>query len=168
MLSGSPVNTNKIYAVFNIKTRQLICLIDEENKQYFPEERFLIKCLEIVGDVFELSKFHYVGDYDSGDFLDLASSKTAVVYEREIDRKYELIFDRKYPSIKEVVLAILDGSEKLTEIREFYKKIQKLKAKNKEHISNSSNHIYVSLEQEMARQNLSFSTEPLESRVDLD
>ncbi len=137
-----------IYTLFNPKTKKFIGYTDDISN--YPENT-LFKVYEIEHDEFNLERFHYEGDYENGRLIDLIKENKSIVYEKDIDDKYEKIFFRKY-SILDIVLGIVD--DKLDEIKSFRKLLMDKKEREKFNSMNDPSFKYVSLEEQEKERNI--------------
>jgi hypothetical protein len=145
--------------VFNKNTKALVTISDD--RSLFQHGNFLIKefklsDLGLENSEFNLARFRWEGDYETGKLIDLFKEKQAVVSEDEIDKKYYGIFFRKYP-FEEVVFNVIkkigsvDGfsvGEEFDKMRGFLISILNKKEKEKAFYKNSKNHIFETKEQE--------------------
>lgn len=142
---------HKIYALFNKKTRQLTCFtFDLSSFPHILLDSMLIREytfseLGINDNEINLTRFKWIGDYDTGRLVDIVTEKKAVVTEREIDEKYSTMFWSKY-SLQEVVFELLLNSTMSSEtgkaMQAFLEKVQNKKHKDKEFFKSSPIHIW--------------------------
>ena len=140
-----------LYSLFNNQTRKFVCFTFDINS--FPEtvrKNMLIKEhsfkeLGINDEEINISRFRWIGDYDSGKLSDIVLEKKAVVTESEIDEKYDAMFFNKFDLktvFYELVLNADMKSEKGKQIQNYLSKILKKKSEDIEFFKNSDLHIW--------------------------
>lgn len=144
-------NSYKIFALFNKTTRQLSCFTFDLSG--FPStildnmlvREYTFEELGITDNEINLTRFKWIGDYDSGRLVDIVAEKKAVVTEREIDEKYSTMFWARY-SVQDVIFELLMNASMSREIgkdmQQFLGKILDKKDKDKEFFKNSPLHIW--------------------------
>lgn len=124
-----------------------------------PTANFLVKEVDTeelgipVDEKFNLARYQWHGDYDSGKIVDLFAEKKAIVTEQEINQKYYEIFFRKF-RIEDIIFALL--SDDYSVQKEFLLKLMDKKKKEIDFYSFSANHIYESLADQEKRINQTF------------
>lgn len=165
----------KIYIAFNKETRKVTCLAGDMETFKFMKDP-LIKEIEIEDNVFNIARFRWEGDYDTGQLIDLFKEKRAIVTEKEVDEKYYGLFFRKY-TIEEILFNLIkysdfrktlevvdDGRECYTRNNEagymqrFLDVLMKKKEKEIEMYKSSPNHIYETRNDQAERIKDSFKT----------
>lgn len=152
-------NSPSVYFIFNRDTKALVTV--SADAEIFTNGNFLIKKIKLSdhdldGGEFNLARFRWEGDYDTGKLIDLFKEKKAVVTEEEIDRKYYSIFFRKY-SVEDTLFNIIirtdsaggaNASQNFHDMRIFLINILDKKQKEIEFYKNSPNHIYESRDEQ--------------------
>jgi hypothetical protein len=146
-----------IYIYFNNQTRKPAFLSAEPIN---GSALSLVREIEIEGTEFNLARYRWEGDYDTGRLVDLFLEKKSIVTEDEIDKKYYGMFFRKYP-LEEVLFNIIQHVEfrELTPGWEMQVFLQRLLSKKDSEIKtyqNSPNHVYETKEDMKKREAESF------------
>ena len=85
-----------LYAIFNKFTKKFVCF--SIGKESLPENgSVLFKKIDIVGTI-NLAAYEWIGDYDTGHFVDKAT-QTYKVSELDIQKQMYDIFFRKYEPV---------------------------------------------------------------------
>jgi hypothetical protein len=129
--------------------------MSDEDLQRFPTEHFWIKTFEVDDQTINLARWRYDGDYESGQLIDLISTKKAVVSEEAVDQKYREIFFRKY-DLETLLFSLLDDDQALQEIRDFRSKLLTKKQKEIDMYRTSDYYIYETVEDQKNRENQTF------------
>lgn len=150
----------KLYVLFNAKTRQLtsftfdIDVFPEQIRKNFLIREYSFKELGIEDEQINLSRFKWIGDFDTGRLVDIVLEKKAIVTEKELDEKYDSLFFAKY-SAQEALFTLIMGAEMKTEegqaMQRFLTKLMARKAADVEYFKNSPIHIWETREDEIAR-----------------
>lgn len=139
----------KVYLLFNKYTNKFICFTSDVD--LMPKDNFLIKEvtldeLGVEGEEFNLARFVYEGDYETGRIVDMFAEKKAKVTEEEVNKKYLGILFRKYPIDKLLyMVSLIAAGLESPDIEDFKKFVQVINAKKAKEIDfyeKSPNHIY--------------------------
>jgi hypothetical protein len=155
-----------LYVLFNKNTKKVVSFTFDID--VFPEQirnNFLIKTfnfsdLAIKDNTINLARFKWVGDYDDGKLVDVFDENITVVSEKDLDKKYKFLFNKKYnidEILHELILNADMKTEKGKDIQNFLTKTINKKEKEKEFYKNSKSHIFESSEQIEDRQKKAFS-----------
>lgn len=152
-------NIVKIYLLFNKNNHSLVSATD--NITNFPRNTFLVKeidtdTLEPGMKTFNLARYRWEGDYETGKLVDLFAEKKSVVLEQEIDEKYYNLFFRKYNLEHVLFRLIQDCLSPEFEERRFLMKLLEKKQKEIEFYKGSENHIYETVQEQEERVAKSF------------
>lgn len=149
----------KVYLLFNKYTKKFISFLTDVD--LLPKENFLIKEytleeLGITGGSFNLARFRWEGDWETGHLIDMFAEKKAIVTEEEVDLKYNGILFRKY-NLEKLLFLILDKLTKLPEdsadsedwktFSLFFKRLMQKKNWEIKYFKESENHFFDSKEQ---------------------
>jgi hypothetical protein len=98
-----------VYLLFNKKNQQFMSYC--ESLDNIPIDNFLVKeiSLESLGikdGVFNLARYRWEGDFETGSLVDLFAENKSVVILDDVDKKYNQLFFRKYP-LEQCVFEIL-------------------------------------------------------------
>ncbi len=134
----------KIYILFNKKTQKLISYTTDIS--LIPKDIFLIKEIllsdyDIKDNEFNLARYRWEGDFDSGKIVDFVSERKAIVSEEDVDRKYYELFFRKY-SLETVLLELVRSMDSSHPMSGFLRALDAKKRKEIEFFQSSPNHIY--------------------------
>jgi hypothetical protein len=141
----------KLYTFFNKKTRAFICftfditMFPENVKQNLLIKEFSFKELGIPDEEINITRYRWIGDYDTGRLADIVLEKKAVVTEREINEKYDSLFFDKFDFktlFYELVLNADMKTEKGKYMQSYLQKILKKKESDIEFFKNSDLHIW--------------------------
>jgi len=157
----------KIYALFNNKTRQLTCFTTDISQ--FPESirktllirEFKLKDLGFDDNEIVLSRFKWIGDYDTGRLADIINENKSVVTEKEIDQKFHTMFWARYNSTEVLYEILLNSDMKTDKGREMKGFLEKVLTKKKTDIDfykNSPLHIWETNEDIRVREKNAFKS----------
>lgn len=141
----------KLYSLFNTRTRQFVCFtFDIET---FPEavrntlliKEHSFKELGLNDEEINITRFRWIGDYDSGKLVDIVLEKKAIVTEAEINEKYDSMFFEKF-ELKNIVYELVLNADMKTEegkkMQTYLSKLLKKKNDDIEFFKNSDLHIW--------------------------
>jgi hypothetical protein len=152
----------KIFLLFNKNNQTLVSATD--NITNFPTNIFLIKeidteTLESNMERFNLARYRWEGDFETGKLIDLFKERKTIVTEQEIDEKYYGLFFRKY-NIEHALFHIINNTPFHTEdgkqMQTFLTKLLSRKVAEIEFYKGSENHIYESIKDQEERITKSF------------
>lgn len=141
----------KLYVFFNKKTRAFICftfditMFPESVKENLLIKEFSFKELGIPDEEINITRYRWIGNYDSGRLADIVLEKKAVVTESEINEKYDALFFDKFDFktiFYELVLNADMKTEKGKYMQNYLQKILKKKESDVEFFKNSDLHIW--------------------------
>jgi hypothetical protein len=141
-----------VYVVFNRITLEPILYTDDVSG--LPPST-LWKPFEIEGDEFNIERYKYIGWYEDGDLIDLIKAKKSIVYEKDVDEKYENMFYRKY-SDRNVLMALLEDDAELELMRNFRAKIRNKKSKEIDMYRTEDSYIFVTREEQNKQEQETF------------
>jgi len=149
----------KIYLLFNKNNQTLVSATDSIAN--FPRNTFLVKeidtdTLEPGMKSFNLARYRWEGDYETGKLVDLFAEKKSVVLEQEIDEKYYSLFFRKYNLEHIIFRLIQECFSTYHEEKVFLLKLLEKKQKEIEFYKGSENHIYETIQEQEERVAKSF------------
>ena len=160
------MNTQFVYLYFNDETRLPAFFSGKkiEASTSIYKEIDLEKDLGITDGNFNLARYRWDGDFDTGNLVDLFEQKRAIVTEEEINKKYNGLFFRKY-SIENVLFSLIKEvgvNSRDTELEKMYKFLimsDRRKANEIFFYKDSPNHIYESDEFRSIREASSFKVD---------
>lgn len=141
----------KLYAFFNKKTRAFICftfditMFPENVKQNLLIKEFSFKELGIPDEEINITRYRWIGDYDTGRLADIVLEKKAVVTEKEINEKYDGLFFNKFDFktlFYELVLNADMKTEKGKYMQSYLSKLLEKKESDIDFFKNSDLHIW--------------------------
>lgn len=122
-----------------------------ESLDNIPIDNFLVKeialdSLGIKDGVFNLARYRWEGDFETGSLVDLFTENKSVVVVEDVEEKYKQLFFRKYPldqCIFEILKYMKSKEMGITDfpMLKFYEALQTKKQKEIEFYSGSKNHI---------------------------
>lgn len=157
----------KIYALFNNKTRKFTCYTTDISqfpltiKNLLLIREFKLKDLGFPGSEIVLSRFKWVGDYDTGRLVDIINENKSVVTEKEIDNKFHTMFWARYNSTEvlyELLLNIDMKTDKGREMQGFLEKVLTKKKTDIDFYKSSPLHIWESNEEVKEREKNAFKS----------
>ena len=161
------MNEFKLYSLFNTRTRQFVCFtFDVES---FPEvvrntmliKEHSFKELGINDEEINITRFRWIGDYDTGKLVDIVLEKKAIVTESEINEKYDAMFFEKF-ELKNIVYELVLNADMKTDegkrMQTYLSKLLKKKSDDIEFFKNSDLHIWETDEDAKKRTEDAFKT----------
>ena len=142
-----------VFLLFNKTTKHFISYC--ESLENIPTDNFLVKeipleSLGIKDGVFNLARYRWEGDYDTGELIDLFAKNKSVVMVEDVEKKYTQLFFRKYPLEQCLfeMMNILSDRSYVDEypMLKFFKALRNKKSKELEFFKESDNHILESAE----------------------
>lgn len=156
----------KLYILFNKTNKQVVSFTFDLS--VFPPQvidNFLVKEMSfdelgIKDNTINISRFRWIGDYETGRVVDIFDENLTIVSEKEVDNKYKGIFYKKY-TLDEILFELILNSDMKTEkgrnIQEFLEKTLSKREKEKNFYKNSKSHIWENKDQIEERQKKAFS-----------
>lgn len=141
-----------IYVIFNKITHEPIGYTDDISG-YPPLT--LWKMFNVEGNEFNIERYKYLGKYTDGDLVDLIKAKKSVVYEKDVDEKYENMFYRKY-SDRDILMALFEDDAELELMRHFRGKIKDKKANEMNMYKTNDSYIFVTREEQPKQEQETF------------
>ena len=143
-----------IFLIFNKTTGKLVTMANSpdtfQNLANLLIKEVNIADLGLENGEFNLARFRWDGDYETGTLVDLFKEKKAVVDQDDIDRKYYELFFRKFP-IEEVIFRLVKNLGDGDPMRGFLMKLLIKKADELQFYRNSPNHILQGEDEKIAR-----------------
>jgi hypothetical protein len=142
-----------MYAIFNKTTFLPIGFTDDISQ--FPKDA-LTRELDLGNEDFNLARYRWEGDYQTGRLVDLFQEKKSIVTEKEMDDKFNAVVFRKY-TMEDILFALLDDDDtQLKEMRVFFNRLKKKKLADIAMYKSSEYHIYETLDTQRKREEESF------------
>jgi hypothetical protein len=144
----------KIYIYFNNITKLPAFLSEIKINSPLAFKEICLEDLEITDGEFNLARYKWEGDFDSGKLVDLFKEKRTLVTEEEIDGKYYAMFFRKYSLEKtlfNIIQTLYKPASEFPEGTSMYKFLEKLldkKDKEIEFYKTSENHRFETHEEQ--------------------
>lgn len=160
------MNEYKLYVLFNKLTKQVVSFTFDLS--VFPEaviNNFLIKEISfeelgIKDNTINISRFKWIGDYETGRVVDVFDENLTIVSEKDVENKYKSLFYKKY-NFDEILFELILNCDMTTQkgksIKSFLQKTLDRKEKEKDFYKNSKSHIWETAEQIEERQKKAFS-----------
>lgn len=155
----------KIYALFNKNTRKFsswMVSLDGLPSNVVSNlllREIILEDYGITNGEFNPEIYKWIGDYDTGKFVNTVEQNISFVTEEEINQKYDEIFDRKF-NLREVLYEIVLNLDMTTEkgkaIQTFLQTLIKRKNNDVERYKNSPYHVWVTKEDQIRQQNEAF------------
>jgi len=124
-----------IYIIFNAKTDvPMFFTDDKELASTFPlYKEVILEQYGISRDDFNLNRYRWEGDAETGKLVDTFIQQKAVVTEEDVDGKYRELLLRKYPLDKMLCRILLNMPETVDEEFNDIKKFVHLLEQRKQH-----------------------------------